>query len=324
MTSKVIPSDGRLATHQTESAKARWASTDWIVPGNVDLNATNESLSGAPLNAASISTSGLDVSIDTFEAWVGGAWVGSDDSTVSEHTHTLAGNSTTTTLYLGYDHSATDTFIFGPSGDFASADPKIPVVDATDDGSSVTDTDDRRPVGLTARRGILLDSTYDDTATKLGLDTGTLAEPYDQYEVVIYREAQTSNENYLDIRVNGASTQHYSWDLHTAFDASGNSVNDKTEWSDIAGVHSSDNTTDWALHVLRITCPREIVATGNHHPIITSQERTIEEDVDVLLRGQFAVDQSTVDQINIFGGENSTGFIEIYGRALGHGTEAWY
>lgn len=147
MTIIVEPSQSRTITSPTVAAIARYGPGDWIVPSGTDVNATRANLSGVPLNAAAISSSGLDVSIDTFEAFIEGAYVASDDASVAAHTHTLAGNSATTTLYLGYDLSATDTFIFGPVGEFAAEDPKIPIADVTDDGASVTSTTDRRPLG---------------------------------------------------------------------------------------------------------------------------------------------------------------------------------
>lgn len=328
MTIKAIPSTGREVTHQSVSAASRWGGSDWVVPANEDLNASNEGLAGAPLNAAAITTSGLDVSIDTFELFVGGAWVASDDSTHAEHTHTLAGNATTTTLYLGYDHSATDTFIFGPAGDFAAADPKIPVADVTDDGTAVTNVDDRRPVGLTPTPGVLVASTYDaDSASPLTLDTGSLAETYDQYYVVAYKETHSSTEEYNSCRINGSATSNYHYDAWDADNNTGEgSATNQTQWGKLLGtdVGNTPDGSGFCAQEFVISCPREIVANGTHHPNISMRDPGVGYDPDYLMSGSFAVDTASVSRINIYGGGNATGFIEIYGRALRHGTEAWY
>jgi hypothetical protein len=324
MTTYVVPSTSREVVHSALSAAGRWGGSDWIVPANVDLNASNQGLSGAPLNAAAITTSGLDVEIDTVEAFIGGAWVGSDDAAAGEHTHTLPGNSTTTTLYLGVDHSATDTIIFGPSGDFASADPKLPIADVVDDGGVVTAVRDRRPVGYTDQAGTLLAATYDaDSTSPLTLDTGTLAETYPVYDVVIYREMQFSGEGYQSLQLNGISTSNYHADYYDGKDNDHSSVDDQSAWGKLAGC--IDTFNDWAgfaLQTVRVACPPEIVSNGKHWPILEMTDRGVGKDADYLVAGSLSVDTAAVERLNLFGGGDATGFVEVYGCGLSYGGEA--
>jgi hypothetical protein len=326
MTVIVTPSTSREVTHESLSATARWADADWIVPANEDINASDEGLAGAPLNAAAITTSAtsLDVSIDTFEGFIGGAWLGSDDSTAAEHTHTLAGTSTTTTLYLGKDQSQTDTFLFGPASEFAAADPKIPIADVADDGSGVTDVDDRRPLGHAPRQGVLIASTYDaDATTPLTLDTGALGETYAQYYVIAYKESHTDAEDYNRCRVNGSSSSNYQYDSWDANNNTGSgSSSDQTEWGKLMGTDAGANNPDGAGFCVQefvISCPREIVSNGFHYPNISMRDPGVGYDPDYLMSGSFAVDSAAVSRINIFGGGAATGIIEIHGRGLGHG-----
>lgn len=322
MTVIVEPSKQRgIANHHTVAAIARWGQADWIVPSTEDVNASLAGLTGAPLNAAAITNpSGLDVKIDTFEAFVGGAYLASDDASDAEHTHTLAGSSTTTTLYLGYDISAADTIIFGPSSEFAAADPKVPIADVTDDGSSVTATLDRRPVGLSAHRGTLIDSVYDtDDSTPLELDTGALSETYERYNIVIVRESHSGSLTYQDLRLNGSSGGNYDYDWWDASqNTGGGSQTGQTEFSDIAGVNDGGEPGA-CYQVLCVKTPREIVANSKHYPIVEMVEPGVGFNVDYLMHGHFSSDTDQVEQLHIFGGGSATGLIEIYGRGLTYG-----
>lgn len=323
MTINVIPSTSRDVTHPSSSAIARWGGQNWIVPANVDLVASDQGLSGAPLNAAAISTSGLDVSIDTFEAFIGGAWIGSDDNTASEHTHTLAGSSTTTELYLGKDSSNTDTFTFGPSGDFASADPKMPIVRVHDDGTSVTDTHDRRSVGHFDNPGTLLAAEFDDrSGTTLSLDTGTLAESYPVYEIYIQRTPHVSDtEGYLHMRLNGSSASIYHMEVYTTDEAFA-LVDDQTEFQRLAGTKTSGTASYGGMcyQVLRLVNPPQIVTNGTRWPMLNTKHRGVGKNVEWLLSGSFE-SSGSVDRINILPGTTSasTGVIEIYGLGMGYG-----
>jgi len=92
------------------------------------------------------------------EAVVSGAWVARDrTTTVSLPT------GDTTTIYVGYDVSETNTVILGKVGSFVPADPRIPLWELTTDGNdTITDQTDLR---RTSYEIDAIASQYDSTAS---------------------------------------------------------------------------------------------------------------------------------------------------------------
>lgn len=122
----------------------------WIVDG-VDIANIYTALDTSNVNGFNhASTSGLDVTFDGGEAYVGG-WICRDTDT----TVTLPA-SATTTIYVGYDASAiladgqapadSQNIIIGPAGDFANEDPRTPIYEFTTDSTTVisSETQDLR------------------------------------------------------------------------------------------------------------------------------------------------------------------------------------
>lgn len=323
MTQYTNPSPGGDIDHEADSAVARWGDADWIVPSGTDLIASEiVGLDGAPLNGASISTSGLDVTIDTFEALIGGAYVASDAGvSVGEREHTLPGNNTSTELYLGYDYSTANSFIFGDESEFASSDPKLRIARVVDDGSTITDVYDRRPLGYLDRPGEVVGAAYDTGPNvPLRIQTGTISNPYDVYDVYIYRAAQDSTESYSTVRINGSSQNQYSY---TYFDASAltfDELTDQPGWGFVAGVDlGSGGNAGIATQCLRIACPRQVVANGAHYPTIASTYTGLGQGVSYLCNGSYTVDTGAINQIQVVLGGDATGTIEVRGLTQGYG-----
>ncbi len=99
-------------------------------------------LTSGALNAfaESHSSSSFDVTIDTGEALVGGAWLARDAAT----TVTLDSSTTGQTVYVGWGDSQTDTVIIGKSSAFGANDEKNPIWTFDTDGSGVTAATDER------------------------------------------------------------------------------------------------------------------------------------------------------------------------------------
>jgi len=96
---------------------------------------------GGPLNAFNYTgATGLTVTIDTGEGFVGGAWVAQD---VTDNV-TLAASTANQKVYLGWDSSETNDVEIGLSSAFASDDPKIEIWEFDTDASSVTSNTDLR------------------------------------------------------------------------------------------------------------------------------------------------------------------------------------
>lgn len=120
----------------------------WIAASDTAYAAdhSNSGLSGAPLNAFVKTTeSGLDVTFDTGEAFIGGSWVGRDTTT----TISLADNTTDQNVRVGWDYNAADAVKIGvpgasPGATFDAKDPRIPLYTFdTDSGAVSSQTDDR-------------------------------------------------------------------------------------------------------------------------------------------------------------------------------------
>ncbi|WP_436933703.1 hypothetical protein [Halovenus marina] len=149
MTDKVHVSFGRKYRSREMSVARRYGSGDWVQPSAERLVADSEGeLATGALNAfdESHSASSLDVTIDTGEALVRGAYLARDTTT----TVTLPA-SATTTLYVGWQDGVRDTVIIGPASDFGSNDPKTEIWTIDTDGSGVTGTSDLRALGPTVQ-----------------------------------------------------------------------------------------------------------------------------------------------------------------------------
>lgn len=146
MTDKVLPSFGRTARSREFSAVFAYAggSGEGIVwPSSSRLVEDSEGdLATGALGAYNhVSSSGLDVTIDTGEAIVRGAYCARDTQT----TYTLP-ESSTTTIYLGWKDSQADTVVIGEASDFGSEDPSLAIWTFDTDSASVTGSTDERPL----------------------------------------------------------------------------------------------------------------------------------------------------------------------------------
>lgn len=195
----------------------------WIAASSTAYAADsqNSGISGAPLNAfAKVSESGLDVTFDTGEAFIGGSWVARDTQT----TYTLADNTTGQTVYVGWDAESADTVIIGKSGDFTSKDPKIPLYTFDTSSGSVTSETDDRVIGKTTDLGESILGTGSDIARFLMTAAASAA---------VGTEGSTTNELWRA----GSSVS----DLVMSIDAGGranlawNAYYDGTDWRYIIG-----------------------------------------------------------------------------------------
>ncbi len=145
MTDKVYHSFSRKYRSRAAATAIQYAggSEGWVVPSNQRLMEDPEGdLATGSLNAfaESHSSSSFDVTVDTGEALIGGAYLARDSTT----TVTLASSTTGQTVYVGWGDSQTDTVIIGKSGAFTSNDEKIPIWTFDTDGSGVTSATDER------------------------------------------------------------------------------------------------------------------------------------------------------------------------------------
>lgn len=104
----------------------------------------NSGVAGAPLNAfEKIGESGLDVTFDTGEAFIGGSWLARD----TETTVTLADDTAGQTVYLGWDYNATETVLLGLDSAFEAMDQRIPLYTFDTANGAVSAETDERVVG---------------------------------------------------------------------------------------------------------------------------------------------------------------------------------
>lgn len=225
MTDLTTPAEAEAAADNTSMGHAleKAGPGAWIVDG-VDLAGIYSALDETQLNAfAHSATSGLDVTIDAGEAYVGG-WLCRDRAT----TVTLPA-SATTTIYVGYDASAiidrsvgesassNENIIIGPAGDFASEDPRTPIYEFTTDSTTVTATTDLRKLA----QPIEYDAADDITTVNGRLDVVTPGNIDDGERLVFFngwrsfsirrRGANASSANMsLDMEVDGNSFEVYS------------------------------------------------------------------------------------------------------------------
>jgi len=160
MTDDVDPSKGAdgVAFAVAQAIQQHGAVGDgWIVP-ETDSYATDDTAtktsSGTKGAFATVGDSGLDITFDTGEAFVGGSWLCTDTQT----TVTLADNTTGQTIELGWDADAGETVLIGERGttvgdSFASRDPSIPLYTLDTDAGAIVSKTDERTVGKTTQLG---------------------------------------------------------------------------------------------------------------------------------------------------------------------------
>lgn len=123
----------------------------WIVPSDETYATTHNSsgVADGPLGAfAHTATSGLDVTFDTGEAFIVGAWMAKDTQT----TVSLADNTSNQLIEVGWDAEAGDTVLIGERGttvgdSFTPEDPSLPLYQFDTDSGGVSASSDRRKVG---------------------------------------------------------------------------------------------------------------------------------------------------------------------------------
>lgn len=151
MTDRIEPTQGpgRVLSSTRMQATLRYGGSDHVVPSDTDVQAGRDpDLADGPLGAfAHVGSSGLDVTIDTGEAFVAGGYVARDTQT----TVTLPANATSY-VALGYDYTATDGLLLGVEADFPTTSESIRLYEVSTDGSSVTGTRNLRPLGEQTNR----------------------------------------------------------------------------------------------------------------------------------------------------------------------------
>jgi hypothetical protein len=303
------------------AAANRHGHSDWVVPSDQDINATrDDALASGPLGGF-VRNDGNDgnrnVNFATGEAFVGGAYIASDDDTVSEHS-VLVPSSSTTTIYLGWDLSTADTLIIGPASDFGANDPKVELWEFTTDSSSITSDTDLRTTSASAGGGnVILDTGVDtDDTTSLSADTGTIANPYPQYEVVIARECDSGSENYMECRVNGISSGDYYYDFYDSLNNGHSSQDGVDSFGRIAGTDNegAGYQPAVAFQTIKLGLPTSIGGdTTQRTPLIWTPDVGVGKNIDYIHEGNVDVDADVIDRVEVFGGDDSTGRILIRG-----------
>jgi len=323
MTIRVEPTNGSGIDRQISSrriaAATRYAGSDWVVPDTRDINATRDgALAAGPLGGFDRidgDNTNQSVQFDTGEAFVGGAYLASDDTTAAEHTVGPLSDNATTTIYLGWDLSTADTLIIGPAGDFGTDDPKIELWEVTTDGSSITGDQDLRTTAPSNERGeVILDITDTDDTTELSVDTGTIASPYPQYEIWIERE-KSGSEDYMNLRVNGVSSGDYFYDYYDALNDVGDSQDNQSSFGKLAGVDQDGGGKPTVCQQRVIVgVPQNIPrVTTDYDPMIWTRDEGVGKNIDYVLEGHLNVEQTIIDRIEVFNGTNSAGRIQIRG-----------
>jgi len=321
----VEPTNGsgvdRAVSSRRLAAANRYGSADWVVPTSRDINASRDAaLAAGPLGGferVDGNDSNLSAQFDTGEAFIAGAYVASDDNAASEHTVSLPASSTTT-IYLGWDLSTADSLIIGEASDFGTHDPKLELWEFTTDGSSITADTDLRATSPQGESGdIIADTGLDtDQGTTLSLDTGTIANPYPQYEVVIARECDSTAENYLEIRCNGVSSGQYYYDFFDANVNGHDSQDNADSFGRIAGTDKDGASYRPAVaqQTIGLGLPTDIGGnTTDRDPLIWTKDKGVGKNIDFIDAGNLNVDAAVIDRIEVFGGEPSTGRILVRG-----------
>lgn len=171
MTVRIEPTQGpgRAVSSTRLLGALKYAAGDFIWPagqstvdGETVPSVRDPDLVG-PLDAfdASYSASSHTVTILPGEAVVGGAYVGSDDETVTDsggdtvHDVALDASTAGQEVFLGYDHTQqdVDALIIGTASAFTASDqPRVHIWTFDTDGSGVTNAVSYRPLGVRLNR----------------------------------------------------------------------------------------------------------------------------------------------------------------------------
>lgn len=181
MTDLVSPSFGSTARSRTVAAAIKYSggSQDgWVQPSSSRLVPDPEgNLATGALSAFSESHSGssLDITINSGEGLVGGAYLARDTNT----TVTLASSTNNQSIYVGWEDGVEDSVIIGLSSDFTSDDPKMEIWQADTDSNGVTSTSDQRNLdnyrvkneNVEALQNFTSDETFSGHPISLAADT---------------------------------------------------------------------------------------------------------------------------------------------------------
>lgn len=165
MTIVVEPTDGdgqrQLDGVTLGQAIRHGGQAEWIVPDTMDVNATrHHSLAAGPLGGFaydSAASSGLTASFRTGELFTGGAYVASDDTTVTDangnvvHEVDLDASTANQLVKIGWNHTGTDDLRIAlestaaADGGFTSPEnPRVELWEFDTDSSSITSATGRR------------------------------------------------------------------------------------------------------------------------------------------------------------------------------------
>lgn len=144
MTDRVNISGGADNVPEATALSFLRGAGEYVANGVTLIAGDYSSLAAGPYGGfGHIGTSGLDVTIDTGEASVGGAIAARDTTT----TVTLNANSTQS-VYVGWPPRNTHTVKIGLPGSFQTGTPMMKLWTFTTDGSSWTSKTDERPLGI--------------------------------------------------------------------------------------------------------------------------------------------------------------------------------
>ncbi len=265
MTDKVMPSFGRTARSREYTAALAYGagSADGVVwdDGRLVEDSEGDLATGA-LNAfaESHSSSSFDVTIDTGEAIVRGAYLARDTTT----TVTLSSSTSNQTVYLGWKDGQADTVIIGDSSSFGTHDPSVAIWTFDTDGSGVTSVTDERDLvskGYIAGsmiktdvKGIQFTQTsepvYDEGANWVDPGTGIYYAGYDDGSggdwhpippVTITEEAATFAEGDVSVSYNSTEVSNESVVLVNTSPTSRSTDNTSGSTSDKHGLEINPN-----------------------------------------------------------------------------------
>lgn len=255
MSHEVEPSrqSGSNAFINSQTTRYGANESDWIQPAGTTLLAdespqiadTNLPLQG--FDESHTNTS-LDVTIDTGEGFVGGAYIATDQT----HTVTLQASTTDQEVYVGWDYNATNTVQVGLSSTFEAKDPKLLAWTFNTDSGGVTKAVDNRPLGFTQSQG---GTATPSTGVRIvGPDAGH----FDQIQEAIDSRPEDHGEIYIHPDWEGASTE--SWPVRMGTEtirgagprASGIVLNDHTATAFISNPDSEGGKSGCSFRELRI------------------------------------------------------------------------
>lgn len=222
MTEKVHLSFNRTIRSREVAAAIQYGggTEGWIAPSDQRLVEDSEGeLATGPLGAFNyVSSSGMDVTIDTGEALVEGAYVVSD----AQHTVTLDASTTGQTVYVGWQDGAADTVIVGLDSAFTVDDHRLPAWTFDTDGSDVTSVTDERSMAPSDVVVSETEPTYAKGRLWLNPETGVLSVAHSGYyqsvpPVQVRQEAATFTEAEVSVSHTGTRVQSGSIELSPTF-----------------------------------------------------------------------------------------------------------